>query len=129
MAIARSTPAQKPRGLASRTSMIITLVDGRRSVAAAPEAVEDQQCGADRDRAVGNIESRIVPTLPMEKQEIDHAAERQAIPEIAQRTTEDEREPGAIPGVAAFAQQPDDKGRGGDRDCGEQIPRPIARVA
>src|SRR6266568_8692560 len=109
MAIARSTPAQKPRGLASRTSMIIALVHGRRSIAAPPEAVEDQQCGADRDRAVGNIESRIVRTLPMEKQEIDHAAERQAIPEIAQRTTEDERKPGAIPAVAALAQQPYDQ--------------------
>src|SRR5712691_11467922 len=120
MAMARSTPAQKPRGLASRTSMAIALVNRCRSVPAPPEAVEDQQRGADGDRAVCNIEGRIVPTLPMEKQEIDYAAKRQSIPEIAERATEDECKPGAIPGVAALAQQPYDQGCSGDRNCGEE---------
>src|SRR5258708_7229486 len=116
MAIARSTPAQKPRGLARRTSMRVGSACGGGSIPALPEAVEDQQRGADGDRAVGDIESRIVPTLPMEKQEVDHAAEGQTVPQIAQGTAEDERKPGAIPGVAPAPQKPHDQASGGDRD-------------
>src|SRR5207244_13213982 len=92
MSSPRATPAQKPRGLASRTSMIRASMNSGRPIAAPAETVEDQQCGADRERAIADVESRIVPTLPMEKQEVDPAAERQSMPEIAERATEDEGE-------------------------------------
>ena len=63
IAMARSTPAQKPRGLASRTSIAVSLMAraARRVAARCAEAVEDQQRRADGDRAVGDVERRPTP--------------------------------------------------------------------
>src|SRR5689334_308075 len=94
-----------------------------------PEAVEDEQRGADGDSAVGNVESRIVPMLPVEKQKVHDAPERETIPEITEGATEDERESRAVPTIAASSEQPDDENRGGDRDSGNEIARPVACIA
>src|SRR5208337_5123847 len=74
---------------------------GRAPVTAPPEAVENDQRGADRDRAVGDVEGGIEPAPPVEQKEVDHEAERQPIPEIAQRAAEDQGESRAVPAIAA----------------------------
>src|SRR2546427_10026934 len=65
----------------------------------------------------------------MEQEEVDDVAERQAIPQIARRAAEDQRQAGAIQAVAAAPQEPDDEAAGGNRDGGEEIPRPARDVA
>ncbi len=80
--MARSTPAQKPRGLASRTSITIRH-RWRRSAARGPalaKAVEDQQHRADRDGAVGDVERRIRPAGIVKQQEVDDVADAQGGP-------------------------------------------------
>src|SRR5258708_16399770 len=86
MLIARSTPAQKPRGLASRTSMrpILWLLRG----AGRTQPVEDQQSRAYGDRRIGEIESPEMPAEGVKIEKIHHVAEGDPIPEIAERTAE-----------------------------------------
>src|SRR6516162_9660422 len=98
--MARSTPAQKPRGLARRMSMAFGIPP------TLPEGIDDQQGRADRDRAVGDVERRIVPVAPMKKQEVDYVTERDSIHQVTDCAAENEREPGAVPAVATAPQQP-----------------------
>src|SRR5690242_8933607 len=126
MAMARSTPAQKPRGLARRMSMS-DLRLARFSTRA--QAVEDKQRRPDGDRAVGKVECRIVPMPPVEKQKVDDVTERQPIPEIPQAAAENQRKARAVPPITAPAKQPDDEPGDRDRDSGKKIARPAARVA
>src|SRR5215471_10865544 len=134
MAIARSTPAQKPRGLAS--SSCISRASMRTPL---PQAVEDQQSGADSDRAVGDVErrKRIQPRQScrtsrqeiMEQQEIDHFPDSRPIPQITQRPAEDQAQAPAVQAVSASAQQPDDESGRSDCKCAEQIPLPARGTA
>src|SRR5690348_294437 len=111
MAIARSTPAQKPRGFASRISIsvapfhLVFLADGG-LVMPLPETVDDKRSGAARDRAVGDVEGRVTPAAPVEEQEVDDVAEHQAIVQIAKRAADDERKSHAIQLAAAALQEP-----------------------
>src|SRR5262245_4678778 len=100
MLIARSTPAQKPRGLASRTSMgaILGFLRG----AGRAQAVEDQQPRAHGDGRIGDVERPEMPAEGMEVEEIDDVAENDPVPEVAERAPEDQREAGreqALSGV------------------------------
>src|SRR5436190_8324670 len=100
MAIARSTPAQKPRGLASRIS--ISDVPSR-ALGGSPlaKAVDDQHSGANRDGAVGDVEGGKIPAPVMDEQEVDDVAQHQAIVQVAERTADDQREAGTKqPGAA-----------------------------
>src|SRR5262245_34379130 len=127
MLMARSTPAQKPRGLPSRTSMPAIL--GFSRSAGRAQAVEDQQAGADGDRGIGEVERPEVPSERMEIQEVDDVAEDDAVPEVAERAAQYQREPR---GEQALARVPrkhhhDEAGRC-DRDADEQHPLPSAGV-
>src|SRR5258705_5588839 len=86
MPMARSTPAQKPRGLASRTSMIPIL--GLLRGAGRAQPVEDQQRRADRNRRIGDIESPEMPAEGMEVEKIHDVAEGDPVPEVAERSAE-----------------------------------------
>src|SRR5260221_12788403 len=86
MPIARSTPAQKPRGLARRTSMILILGLLRGGGRAQP--VEDQQHRAHRNRRIGEIESPEMPAEGVEVEKIHDVAEGDPVPEIAERSAE-----------------------------------------
>src|SRR5262245_20729443 len=104
MPIARSTPAQKPRGLARRTSMdrrcgstgVILPFPLPPSFPPPPEqSVQDQGRGAEGDRGVGEVELREVPAACVQQDEVDDVPERDAVPEVADRAAENEREAGA----------------------------------
>ena len=65
---------------------------GRIDGAPLAEAVDDQQRGADADRAVGDVERGPRPAFVVEQQEVDDAPDREAVPEIAERAAQDQRE-------------------------------------
>src|SRR5260221_123388 len=88
MPIARSTPAQKPRGLARRTSMIPIL--GLLRGAGRAQPVEDQQRRAHRNSRIGEIESPEMPAEGVEVEKIHDVAEGDPVPEIAERSAEDQ---------------------------------------
>src|SRR6267142_7146746 len=127
MLMARSTPAQKPRGLASKTSMppILGLLRGTGRA----QRVQNQQSRADGDRRVGEVESPKVPAESVEIQKIDDVAESDAVPEIAERSAQYQREAG---GEQALARMSDEHGhdhRGGEhRDDDEQHSLPASGV-
>jgi len=52
------------------------------------QAVEDQQRRAHRDRRIGEIESPEMPAEGVKIEKIHHVAERDPIPEIAERPAE-----------------------------------------
>src|SRR5690606_1162247 len=102
ISMARSTPAQKPRGLASRTSMggnstpprpyrPRTPVGGASARAAAAgglaldEAEHGDADGAADDGRVGDVERRPVPVAPVPLDEIDHVAVDEAVDDVADR--------------------------------------------
>src|SRR5258708_24016201 len=128
MLIARSTPAQKQRGLASSTSMrpILGLLRG----AGRTQSVEDQQCRAHRDRRIGEIEGPEMPAEGVKVEKIHDVAEGDPIPEIAERSAE---YPGKSRREKALARMPDEEEHdGGGRFDGhppEQPPLPTPRRA
>src|SRR5512145_3230897 len=139
MAIARSTPAQKPRGLARRTSMFsagncattrapILRFPFRLSRFTLPEqAVPDQQPRTDGDRGIGDVEGGPVIPVRVEQDEVDDVAEGDAIPKVAERTAEDQREAGSEKTLLRVAaQEVHDQGRGGERDRDENAALPAA---
>src|SRR3989442_12281555 len=93
MAMARSTPAQNPLGLANRTSMarILRLLSG----AGRAQPVEDQQPRARRDRGIRDVERPEVPAERVNGQKIQNVTERDPVPDVAERPSEDQRQTGA----------------------------------
>src|SRR5881275_712495 len=89
---ATGSGAATPRCAAALRSICITRPIRRRMVAALAEAFENQRCGADRDRAVCDVEGRIVPIMVVKQQKIHDAADDDAIVEIAERSADDERD-------------------------------------
>ena len=82
------------------------------------KGVQDEQCRADRDRAVGEIERGPVVAEGVEIEEIHHVPERDPVPEVAERPAEDKRQAGAEQPVALVSpQQRDDDGRRGERQA------------
>ena len=138
MPMARSTPAQKPRGLARRTSMGRSTGKRARFYPAAsplpaarfprrPSRISS--AGADRDRGVGDVERRKVPAAGVQQHEVDDVSELDAVPEVPDRAAEDEREPGAEQPLPRVAQQePSDQRDRGDRDHDEEGSLPAARA-
>src|SRR6266478_7371288 len=127
MPIARSTPAQKPRGLARRTSTIPIL--GLLRGAGRAQPVEDQQCRADRNRRIGEIESPEMPAEGMEIEKIHDVAEGDPVPEIAERSAEYQgKSRGENPLARMPREEEHDGGGRGNRDPDEQHPLPAARV-
>src|SRR5258707_2492653 len=127
MPIARSTPAQKPRGLARRTSMspILGLLRG----AGRAQPVEDQQRRANRDRRIGEIESPEMPAEGMEVEKIHDVTEGNPVPQIAERTAEDQGESrGENPLARMPGTQEHDVGGRCNRDPDEERPLPSSRI-
>src|SRR5690349_18398627 len=90
MLMARSTPAQKPRGLASRISMTAILRLPRCS--GLKHSVEYQQSRSDRDRRIRQVEGPEMPPQGVEVEKIDDMAEGDPVPEVAERPAQYERE-------------------------------------
>src|SRR5712675_1164095 len=127
MPMARSTPAQKPRGLARRTSMIPILGLSRGPGRAQP--VEDQQRRANRDRRIGEIESPEMPAEGMEVEKIHGVTEGNPVPQIAERTAEYQGESrGENPLARMPGKQEHDGGGRCNRDPDEERPLPAARI-
>src|SRR4030095_678037 len=92
MSMARSTPAQNPLGLASRT-FTASLRCLPACLALAPafeDGVQDHQARADRDGRVGDVEGREPRVVPEEQQEIDYVPEAQPVDDIADGAAEDQ---------------------------------------
>src|SRR5260221_6841518 len=127
MPIARSTPAQKPRGLARRTSMILILGLLRGGGRAQP--VEDQQRRAQRNSRIGEIESPEMPAEGVEVEKIHDVAEGDPVPEIAERSAEYQgKSRGENPLARMPGEEENDGGGRCNRDPDEQRPLPAARV-
>src|SRR3954468_2115129 len=98
ISIARSTPAQKPRGLASRTSMAAGIFSRRGPPRRPPaalithQAIQDKQHRPDRDRGIRDVERWPVPGERMKVEEVDDVAEAQPVDRLAERSAEDRRE-------------------------------------
>src|SRR3972149_4145680 len=117
--MARSTPAQKPRGLASSSSMFFFL-----------KAFQYQQGCTARDRGIGEVECRKIMLTPVELQKVHHIAIRDPIDQIAQRAAEDHAQRQREQGLRSMpAQQPDYPDRSGYRDDAEQPALHPARIA
>lgn len=99
------------------------------AIAPLTDAVENEQGGADRDRAVGDIEGGEIRAAPVKEEEIDDVTERQAIPEIAQRAAQDQGEPGTVPAISAAPKKPDDEHCRCERDRGKEVTRPARDTA
>src|SRR5687768_7338869 len=96
ISIARSTPAQKPRGLAS-TMSISTPPSRQLTPGRMAQAEPDHQHGADHDAAVGHVEHRPVEVAPVPLHEVHHVAEADPVDDVADGAGDDqgERERGA----------------------------------
>src|SRR5258706_15174882 len=89
MSMARSTPAQKPRGLASRTRMKLPRKDANYTILTAfspgrPPAhpCPHQQDRAACDRGIGDVESRPVPSPRVKIEKIHDRSDEDAIDHV-----------------------------------------------
>src|SRR5258707_13945956 len=127
MPIARSTPAQKPRGLARRTSMIPIL--GLLCGPGRAQPVEDQQRRADRNGRIGEIESPEMPAESMEVEKIHDVAEGDPVPQIAECPAEYQGESrGENPLARMRGKEEHDCGGRRNRDPDKERPLPAARI-
>src|SRR5258706_1091121 len=127
MPMARSTPAQKPRGLASRTSMIPIL--GLLRSAGRSQPIEDQQRRPHRDRRIGEIESPEMPAESMEVEKIHDVAEGDPVPQIAERPAEYQGQSrGENPLARMRGKEEHDGGGRCNRDPDKERPLPAARI-
>ncbi len=94
------------------------------------EPEHDQQHRADADRRIGDVERRPRPLLVVDLDEIGHAAEAQAVDQVAERAADHERErQRRAPFAARQAPQPDhEHGADTDRERAEQPALPAAGV-
>src|SRR5262245_25723507 len=99
ISMARSTPAQKPRGLERRICMVWIrtpcpiLADLAAVGAPLTQHVQDQETGADDDGAVGDVEGRPMAqaaAADVEVYEIDDVAARRAVDHVPERAAQDE---------------------------------------
>src|SRR4030095_4992263 len=102
MAIARSTPAQKPRGFASRMSIVSGAGPARATDCAPLEAASGTNLGGGASSVPRK--RRITPAARVKDQEVDDVAERQAIVQVAKRAADDERKAYAVKLAAAALQ-------------------------
>src|SRR5687767_951017 len=141
MSIARSTPAQKPRGFERRICMRVLYASTRMSAAldftfrpafaALTERVDQQAARADRYRRVGNVERREVPIAPMEVDEIDDIRMPDAVDHVPERSAEHERETdreNQLLRGANLAQPQHEHDADDDREPDEKPALPAARV-
>src|SRR5207237_128894 len=102
MSMARSTPAQNPRGLASNTRTRhrlswfappkIASRAGSPGGAGLAPGVNQQQRRSDRDRGIRDIERRKIRPAPVCVNEVDHMAGAHTIDEVTQRSAYNERQ-------------------------------------
>ena len=81
------------------------------------EDFDDQQAGTHYDRAIGYVEGGPLILADVEKQEVDHAAVEQAVPEISQGSAENQGQayPGGGHGMAVPPQQRRDDDQSNNR--------------
>jgi hypothetical protein len=93
----------------------------RDTVAHAPQLVDDEADGAQRDAAVGDVEGREVPAGVVELQEVDHVAMQQAVDQVADGAAQDAGQRQAEQLLARVrAQHPEDEHGWRHGDAGEQ---------
>src|ERR1700722_18780801 len=84
MSMARSTPAQKPRGLANRICIGF--------LPSFEQCVQQKTRRAYRDGRIGHVKGRKIRAIPVKVNEIDDMPEPDAVHQIAQRAAKHERE-------------------------------------
>src|ERR1700727_3599972 len=85
ISMARSTPAQKPRGLANRICI--------RFLPSFEQSVQQKTRRAHRNGRIGHVESGKIRSVPVKVNEIDDMPQADAVNEIAKRAAEHQREP------------------------------------
>src|SRR3990172_11787525 len=117
--MARSTPAQKPRGLANSSSMFFS-----------HKAFQYQQSCPAGDCGIGKVVCRKIMLTPVKLQKVHHITIRQAIDQIAQRAAKYHAQRKGEQSLRNMsAQQPDYPDRSDYRDDAEQPALHPARIA
>src|SRR5262245_37047986 len=94
MLMARSTPAQKPRGVASRIScswfswMLNLITFAFWPAFGGQNTIQYDQSSSHCDGGVGQVEGGPVPAPGVKKQEVHHMPVRHAVPQVSQRTAQ-----------------------------------------
>src|SRR5215213_7818902 len=145
MSMARSTPAQKPRGLARRTcmadkaSMELRIIPAgvatprtalyRSSLVSRFQRVPYQQNGAAADRHVRHVECGPVPPERMKIEEVHNRPIENAVDDVPERPPEDEAQRKTEqPLRRVLPQEPRDPHRSPERDRDEKLALPTARI-
>src|ERR1700676_4030934 len=84
ISMARSTPAQKPRGLANSICI--------RFSPSFKQGIQQEAGGTDSDRRIRHVKRRKIRSIPMKVNEVDDMAQANAIDDIAERTAKDQRQ-------------------------------------
>src|SRR5580658_8043835 len=85
ISMARSTPAQKPRGLANRICI--------RFLPSFKQGIQQKTRRAHGNGRIGYVERWKIRSIPMKVNEIDDMPQAYAINKIAERSAEHERQP------------------------------------
>src|SRR5580692_222118 len=85
ISMARSTPAQKPRGLANRICI--------RFLPSFKQCVQQKTGRPHRNGRIGHVEGGKIRSVPVKVDEIDDMSQADAVNEIAERAAEHECEP------------------------------------
>src|SRR5258708_3647535 len=93
MSIARSTPAQNPRGLAKSICI--------RFPPSFKQRIQQETAGAHGNGRIRHVECRKIRSIPVKVNEIDDKAQADAIDDVAQRTAEDQRQAAGQQAVGA----------------------------
>src|SRR5829696_5066996 len=125
ISIARSTPAQKPRGLASRICI------GVLPSAALEKCIEQHERCSHADCGIGDVERREICVAPVNVNEVDDVAELDAVDHVAKRSAQDQRQAESEQPLRARMQpaQPDDDGNAdSERESREKPALPACGV-
>src|SRR5258707_10668884 len=84
MSIARSTPAQNPRGLANSICI--------RFSPSFKQRIQQKTAGAHGNGRIRHVECRKIRSIPVKVNEIDDEAQADAVDDVAQRAAEHQRQ-------------------------------------
>src|ERR1700722_8966765 len=96
ISMARSTPAQNPRGLASRICIRFSL--------SFKQGIQQQAGGADGYGRIRHIKGRKIRSIPVKVYEIDDISQSNAVDDVAEGTSQHQRQPAGQQSVRPLPQ-------------------------
>src|ERR1700733_13825617 len=116
ISIARSTPAQNPRGLANRICI--------RFLPSFKQGIQQKTGRAHRNGGIGHVECRKIRSIPMKVNEVYDMPQADTVNEIAERPAEHEREPAGQQSMRAAlqSQQPHNDANAHDNGKSDEQP-------